>query len=133
MFSSAAGGPNSPPLIIVALFLGVGLYLTFGRFIVDVARRSRIYYGLTNQRVIIVGGVLQRKVTSINLNTMSELSLTERRYRKGTIEFGRARLPWYAMGLEIWSPGLMNAGVFERISDAKQVYEMIRSAQRPAA
>jgi hypothetical protein len=88
---------------------------------------------LPNQRVIVVSGVVQRKVTSINLNTMSELTLTERRDRTGTIEFGRASLPWHAMGMEMWSPGLMSARAFERVSDAKQVYEMIRSAQRPAA
>jgi hypothetical protein len=47
-------GDNPPPPAFLALFLGFGLYVTLGRFLIDAWRRRVTHYGLTNERVIIL-------------------------------------------------------------------------------
>jgi hypothetical protein len=69
-------------------FVLVGLYLIVGRFLWDARRRSRTLYGLSDQRVIILSGGSSRKITSLNLRTLSDISLTEKSDGTGTITFG---------------------------------------------
>jgi hypothetical protein len=83
--------------------------------------------------VVIVSGVFQRTIKSLDLRTLSDISLTTREGRKGTIEFGRSELPWYMRGMEMWSPGGSGGRALERIENAKGVYDQIRAAQRAAA
>jgi len=40
-------------------FVAVGLYMVFGRFIGDARMRARTFYGVTNDRVIIISGPVQ--------------------------------------------------------------------------
>jgi hypothetical protein len=42
---------------------------------VDAKQRANTFYGVTNQRVIIVSGMLNSKVNSLNLRTLSDLTL----------------------------------------------------------
>ncbi len=127
------GPSDSPALIILPLFLAIGLYLVCGRFWIEILQRRRTTYGLTNQRAIIIRGSFRREVRSINLATMSDLSLSERRDRTGTIRFGGGSdFAWYASGMQIWMPGSAGGNSFERIPDARQVYGQIRAAQREA-
>jgi hypothetical protein len=110
-------------------FVLVGLYFIFGRFLVDAKQRERTFYGVTNQRIVIVSGITSRKVKSLNLRTLSDVSLTEKHDRSGTITFGPAN-PMYAWwGGTAW-PGMPQpARTFEMIPEAKGVYELIRDAQ----
>jgi hypothetical protein len=48
----------------------VGLYLIVGRFFVDALQRARTYCALTNERAIIVSGLLGQKVKSLPLRTV---------------------------------------------------------------
>ncbi len=73
-------------------FVLVGLYLIFGRFIIDAKTRERTYYGLTNERIIIVSGLFSRQTKSLQLRTLTDVSLTERVDGSGTITFGPAPL-----------------------------------------
>lgn len=121
---------ESDPLMVLLVFGTLGLYLVLGRFVIDARQRQRTFYGLTDQRVIIVRGLLQREVKSINLKTISDLSLSERRDGFGTIKFGASNLDWYmAAGMEIFTPGIASGTSFIRIPKAKQVYDQIRGAQ----
>src|SRR5574341_1461370 len=46
-------------------FVLVGLYFIGGRFFVDGWQRDKTYYGVTNERIIIVSGLLNRKVKTL--------------------------------------------------------------------
>jgi hypothetical protein len=76
-------------------FVLVGLYMVFGRFMVEAYQRRKTVYGLTDQNVVIVSGLLTTDVRRLNLRTMSDISLDERTERRGTITFGPTP-PYYA-------------------------------------
>lgn len=72
------------------LFVLIGLYFMAGRFWVDAWQRAQTSYAVTSERVVIVSGLFARRVKSLSIDTLSEVSLTER----GT-DPGRSRLaPW---------------------------------------
>ena len=115
-------------------FVLVGLYMIAGRFFVDARQRAKTFYGVTSERVIIVSGLLSTKIKSLNLKTLTELSLDERTDGSGTITFGPPTLA------SRWTRGagwpMTNQTVqpaFEMIPEAKKVYEIIRNAQRQVA
>ena len=117
------------------LFVLVGLYVVCGRFIVDARQRGRTAYGLTNRRIAIVSGVLSRNVKSLQLRTLSDVTLNERSNGSGTITFGPP-IPWtrgfHRWGYE-WPPrAAAMTPAFEAIGDAKNVYARIRAAQGAA-
>jgi hypothetical protein len=60
-------------------FVLAGLYIIFGRFIVDAKMRARTEYALTNRRAIIISGLFARKVRSINLQSTPEITLSEKK------------------------------------------------------
>ncbi len=115
-------------------FVMVGLYIIFGRFFVDSRRQTQMYYGVTQERIIIVSGSRSRKVNSLNIHMLSDLSMKEQSDGSGTITFG-ASLPMAA-----WSSGMAFPGAdrylppsFEMIPDVKSVYALIEDAQAQAS
>jgi hypothetical protein len=115
-------------------FVLVGLYLILGRFFVDAKQRAKTFYGLTNERVIIISGIFSRNVKSLNLKTLSEINLDEKSDGSGTITFGSNYLPtarWVGNG---W-PGANQYALpsFELIERVKEVYDQIRRAQNEIA
>lgn len=116
-----------------AAFVVIGLYIVFGRFVVDFLEREWTSYAVTNERIIIVHGWLAHHVKSLNLETLTDLTLTERGQGKGTIMFGPSQSGLGSWGWEIWcgraSQLIPN---FDLPSDARNVYELIRTAQRAA-
>lgn len=109
----------------------IGLHMIVGRFFTDARVRARTVYGLTQERVIIVSGLFSRSVTSLPLATLSDISLSERSDRSGTIHFGRppAFAGWYE-GLQWPGMGRSRVPAFELIPDAKQVHDELLRAQR---
>jgi hypothetical protein len=112
-------------------FVVIGLHMIFGRFFLDAKQRDKTYYGVTNERAIIVSGLFSKKVTSLNLRTISNISLEQKSDGSGTITFGPANSrPWWntsaswPLSRQPIEPG------FEMIQDAKKVDEIIRRAQR---
>ncbi len=69
-------------------FVLMGIYLIAGRFFVDSYQRGRTYYGLTNERVLILRGILNRKVTTLSIRNLHEISLNERPDGSGDVLFG---------------------------------------------
>ncbi len=130
-------------------FVLVGWYVMFGRFLVDARRREHTCYGVTDRRVIIVTGPFDRqmtpsvgtlitlgaglgryKVKSLDLRTMTDVSMTERSDGSGTITFGAQ--PQYSYLAGAGWPEMANnfAPSFDLVENVKSVYEVIRGAQR---
>jgi len=112
-------------------FVAVGLYMVIGRFFVEAMQRSKTYYALTSDRVLIVSGVISRTIKSLSLNTLSDVTLTEGRGGNGSITFG-PQSPFGSMfgGAPSWPGARQQSPRFDLIDNAKIVYEKIRSAQR---
>ena len=117
-------------LLFGAIFVVMGLYLVFGRFIVDALLRSRTYYGVTNDRVMILSEFPRSSLKSLNLRTLSDLTISKKLDGTGNISFGPQNIfgawydamPWPGMG-QHQSPR------FEMISEVEMVYDIIRKAQ----
>jgi hypothetical protein len=136
------GGHNSdgaPTAVLVVFslfgipFVLVGFYIIFGRFIVDKKQREETVYGVTNQRIIIRTGLFTISTKSLNLRTLSDLSLEEKSDGYGIISFGPVN-PYYSRfgsgGGSAW-PGRSRYAppCFDMIPEVKRVYEIIRQAQ----
>jgi hypothetical protein len=106
-------------------FVALGAYLAVGRFFVDAWRRARTRYGLTSDRIIIRSGASTK---SLNLRTLTDVTLTERGDGLGTITFGATVFPMAMFAGASW-PGVPQASAFELIPDARTVYAQIREAQ----
>jgi hypothetical protein len=112
-------------------FVLVGLYFIVGRSFMDAWQRARTFYGLTNERLLIVSGVFQRQVKSISLRNLPELTLSERADRSGSISFGGVPVMNRWLAGSSW-PGTRRQlpPSFDLIENARQVYGQIQSAQR---
>jgi hypothetical protein len=112
-------------------FVLVGLYIMFGRFWVDARQRAATIYGVTSERVIIISGLLSRSVKSLNIDTLTDVSLSEKSDGSGTITFGSVPFmhSWY---MNSGWPGTGQYAVpsFDLAADARDVYEVVRNAQR---
>jgi hypothetical protein len=115
-------------------FVLIGVYMIVGRFFVEAKQRANTFYAVTDERVLIISGILKHNVKSLNLRTLSELSLTEGKGNEGTISFGadssfssifRGFSNWPGMGAQLGPR-------FDLISNAKSVFETILCAQRAA-
>lgn len=114
-------------------FLCIGAYMTVGRFFVDAALRAKTWYGVTNERVLIIGGLFNRTVKSLAIRSLLEIGLEQHRDGSGTITFGPS-MPFASWYRGFAWPGMDQAmaPAFDLITDAKVVYAIIRQAQRTA-
>jgi hypothetical protein len=110
-------------------FVVMGAYITVGRFWVDARRRGRTTYAVTSDRIIISSGVMTPSSKSLNLRTLSDVTLQERPDGSGTITFGSAPAFAGMFGGASW-PGVPQVPSFEMIPDARRVYAIVRDAQR---
>lgn len=136
MFGTSRHGiqTDQPPLYLRPEgipFVLVGVYMLVGRFLVDWYQRTRTYYGLTDQRVIILDGLFNRQVKSLTLATLSDITLSARSDGNGTITFGPGTSTSSWFGRSSWR-GMNNqqAPAFDMIEDVRKVYAMTREAQQ---
>jgi hypothetical protein len=113
-------------------FVLIGLYMIFGRFTYDSKNRAKTFYGLTDQRAIIVSGLFSKSVKSLNIRTMNNVSVTEKTNGDGTIIFGQEH---QLTSVFIWwggFPGMNGSPTpkFELIENAKQIYNLLRAQQK---
>jgi hypothetical protein len=110
-------------------FILVGLYAIVGRFFVEARLRSKTYYGVTNERILILSGLFTQMTKSLDLRTLTDVTLDEISDRSGTISFGRPNaLGWWESSFSRTSQQAPPS--FDLIPDAKKVYEIIMNAQR---
>ena len=112
-------------------FVLVGIYFVFGRFLYDAWRRSRLVYGLTQERVLLA---TPKSCRSLMLDGIGEMNLEEFRRGEGSIAFGREPPLWRGEdgGWAGWS-GTPTVPTLERIPEARRVFTAIRDAQKKAA
>jgi len=124
-------GPKTGAFDIIVLpFIIIGAYMLVGRFIVDAKQRAHTFYGVTNQRILIISAWWRRRTTSLKLGFLPDVTLTEGRNGRGVIQFGTDRRPgaaWFGGG---W-PGSAQymAPRFELAENVRAVYDTIIRAQ----
>ena len=126
-----AGGPVCFPILGIPFVL-IGLHMLLGRFFVDAMGRSKTYYSLTDRRIIIVSGLGKRDVATLDLQTLPRIHLALKKDGRGTLTFdsGPPGLgPWGQVTIG-WLFGRDVIPRFERIENARSVYEQILDAQR---
>lgn len=130
--TSKAPGPIAVVFPLFGLpFVAVGLYLIFGRFFADARSRARTFYGVTSERIIIVSGLFSQQTKSLQLRTLTDVSLTQRSDGSGTITFGPTHIMNSFFPTGSWpGTGRYAPPSFDLIERAKEVYDIIRNAQR---
>jgi hypothetical protein len=124
-----SGGPLFMKLWGIPFVL-VGAYMMVGRFFVDARQRSKITYGVTSERVVIISDSFGRRVKSINLRTLSDITLDQKSDGSGTITFGSTdKSSWWNAGGLGGRRGRPAPPSFEMVQNVKKVYDIIREAQ----
>ena len=120
--------PEPMDAAVSVLFVGIGIYWLIGRFFVNSFYRSRLVYGLTARRAIILAGVFRRSLQSIDLSSLNGLKLDERGDGSGTISFGdQPRYGWHGPGFQ--ASGAADSQFF-RVADAKKVHTIVRETMQ---
>lgn len=111
-------------------FVLVGLFMIFGRFFYDSASRKRTIYGITENRVIIKSGIFKKSIKSLNIKTLSDITLKEESNRSGSIIFGPENgFNGIFRGTgRLGSNGKMTPS-FEMIKNVRKVYRQIIDLQ----
>jgi len=113
-------------------FVAAGLYLTAGRFFYDAYRRAGTTYAVTNRRVILLSGVFYRNTRSLNLSGLDEVTVSQRRDGSGDIALGSPPLFAYRYVPSGWPGASAQPPMLEALPNAREVYDIIREAQRRA-
>ena len=127
-------GGNGPAPFFFALwgipFVVFGQYFIWGRFVYKAYKNRRTFYGLTNQRAVIVTSLRSRRVQAVYLNQLPTIGKTVRRDGSGTIEFGSSP-NWTAAayansGLDFFGGRTGPAApAFYDIPDVESVYQLV--------
>jgi hypothetical protein len=113
-------------------FVLIGIYIIIGRFFWDAHRRARTFYGVTDRRIVIVTTGVGARVKSLQMRTLSDVTLSTSRDGSGTIAFGPSPAgSWWLTGSG-WPGAQAQAPQFELIGQAKATYDLIGEAQRRA-
>jgi hypothetical protein len=131
-----AGAAHGPPPIFFplfgAVFVCIGLFFIFGRFIADMVIRNRTLYALTNQRILILRSGPANAFVALNLERLPGLTLSEGRAGRGTISFGDQAAGYARAASFSWIPSLSPIPRFLAIEDARTVFDQIQRVVRPA-
>ena len=114
-------------------FVALGLYFIVGRFYTETKQREKTYYAVTSERVVIISGLFKQNIKSLALRSLSDVSLTETRNNSGQISFGNSfpLAAWFG-GMSLLGMDQFTGARLDAIENPKQVYQLIREAQRNA-
>jgi hypothetical protein len=123
-----ATGAKAPGFFTLwgVMFVCIGLYFVFGRFLVDAWVRSGTRYALTDRRILILRTGPFANFTALALSQTSGAQLSERPGGRGTIRFGPGMSMWNNRSLSIWMPSTDPTPQFLAIEDARRVFDMIQ-------
>jgi hypothetical protein len=103
-------------------FVLVGFYMFVGHFLWQALCRRYTEYAVTNRRVIVLSGVVNKTTRSIEYRKTPTRTLTERRDGSGTIKFGETKAVNAGEGVSY------TATKIEAVPDVRSVYNLIRKA-----
>lgn len=107
------------------LFVAAGLYFVAGRFFWDAFVRKGTVYGVTNHRVLILAGGINRELRSLQHGAYPGLTLRMHRDGRGTIVFG---VETFSTQLQFWSrtsESRVTPPAFEFIANPTQVHKIL--------
>jgi hypothetical protein len=127
------GGPGEFIGLIFPLwgipFVVAGLYMIFGRFFYDAALRKTTWFGVTNQRLIVLKGLFGCNVASFDYATLTNLNLVERGDGSGDILFGSPNLLSDFAGANWTGSNRYRPPGFYQLTDVRRIFNLIRAAQ----
>ncbi len=107
-------------------FVLVGVYIIAGRFFVDMLRRSKTIYGLTDQRVLIHSGIVHQTLDALPVRALPETTLSVRPDGRGTITFGPTNILAEMKFSIAWrGDKRVTVPMFELIENASAVYQKL--------
>lgn len=115
------GGATVSNFFVALALLGFALYSTVGRVALDGWLRSRTRYAVTDRRVLIIQGVNQPTIQSIELSATSPISCDLRGDGSGSITFVTTQPATTGRRSRRAPPP-----AFDDIPDAQQVYALIQ-------
>jgi hypothetical protein len=128
-WETMAATQNAPGFFVLwgVPFVLIGLYLIFGRFLVDIWIRRGMQYALTDKRILISRGGPFSKFTALNLDRLPDASISESDNGRGTIRFGEPALSWGRRNnISSWTPSLDPTPQFLEIENARSVFDQIQ-------
>jgi hypothetical protein len=119
-------------------FIVMGLYISIGRFVVDILKRKHTRYGITDNRVIIKSGIFNKSIQSFNIKTLSDITMKERSDGSGTISMGpfnnnnndNRNGNGFFFRILNDGPSLKSQSGLELIEEVKKVYTILIDQQR---
>jgi hypothetical protein len=111
-------------------FILVGLYLMFGRFWTDAKQRENTSYGITDRRVIMISGLWNQKVRSLDLKSLSDFTMTQSADGSGSITMAPLNPLLQLLGNPRWSGSSDQTAIptLEMIPEVAKVYKIMREA-----
>lgn len=122
---TSKSGPSSFMALWGIPFVVIGQYMIWGRFLHAAWRKKRIFYAVTNRRVLILADARTRSLNAAMLETIPIIQKVVRRDGIGTLTFG-APISDRSKDMGSWS-GISTSGTptFVDIPDAEQVHALV--------
>ena len=132
-FGHTKAGAHAPLIMAVwgVPFVLIGQYLIWGRFFHVAWKKGRMYYAVTNKRVLVVSKAPNRRVISAFLEQLPAIDKTVRGDGIGTLTFGLVPVVIGRRSSQTsWDGGLSSTvPKFVDIEDAENVYRIISDAR----
>jgi hypothetical protein len=125
--ATGAGAPNFFTLWGL-MFVAIGLFFVFGRFVLDMLLRKNTHYAVTDRRILISRRALLPRFMSVRLDQLPDAKLSLKNGGSGSITFGNSVSMFGHNNFGIWVPSLDPTPQLLGISNARDVYGIIQRA-----
>jgi hypothetical protein len=118
-----AMAPNYVHLTAAVVLTLLGAYFFLGRFLTDMWRRAKTYYGFSKDQIFILVG---QELRTYDIQSFNRLVLDAAVDGRGTIVFGEPNFYMKTFGNNITNwPGVSYVPSFQRIEEVKAVYQQL--------
>ena len=120
-------------LVNLFVFLLIGQYFIWGRFVYSNWKKKRTFYAVTNRRVIGVQHGLRHRVSSAFLDNLPALELEAGRGGVGSLRFKESEPMFNQMGMMVWDSMAMGASpTFRDVAEARELYQFVLRTREQA-